>query len=105
MLTVLACLARHSGSQWCFQCLASIPNGLFELLVLRANEINNLVIFWHYRVSVFHWTIYASPSAQHFFPISARVLAINDLAWMLLAVLSVSLRTTKIRLEVSLVIE
>ena len=51
---------------------------------------------------VFHWTICASPSAVHSFPISSRVLDINDLVWMLPAVLSVSHRTTYIRLEVSL---
>ena len=60
-----------------------------------------LVIFWYYRVSVFLLTIFASPSAGHFFPILPRALAINDLAWMLLAVLSVTTRTTYIRLEVS----
>ena len=41
MLTLLACLARHSGSFWCFQFLARILDGFFEFLVLRVNEINS----------------------------------------------------------------
>ena len=41
ILIVLAYLARHSGSHWCFQFLASIIDGLFEFLVLRVNEINS----------------------------------------------------------------
>ena len=41
MLTLLACLARHSGSHWCFQFLASILSGFLEFLVLRVNEINS----------------------------------------------------------------
>ena len=61
-----------------------------------------LVIFMHYRALVFQLPISASPSALHFLPISSRVLAINDLAWMSLAVLSVSFPDrTNIRLEVS----
>ena len=40
MLTLLACLARHSGSHWCFQFLVSILDGLLECLVLRVDEIN-----------------------------------------------------------------
>ena len=39
MLTVLAGLARHRGSHWCFQLLANILDGLFKFLVLRVNEI------------------------------------------------------------------
>ena len=58
-----------------------------------------------YRVLAFHVTTFISPSAWYFFPISFKVLAINDLAWMLPAVLSVSTRTTYIRLEVSLPID
>ena len=50
-------------------------------------------------------TTFASPSAWGFFPILSRALPINDLAWMLTAVLSVSPRTTFFRLEVSLPIE
>ena len=53
----------------------------------------------------FHLTTFVSPSAGHFFPISSRVLATNDLAWMLAAFLSVSPQTTNIRLEVSLLKE
>ena len=64
-----------------------------------------LLIFRHYRVSVFHVTTFTSPSTGHFFPILSRALAINDLAWMSLAVLSVSPGTTYIRLEVSLLKE
>ena len=90
ILTVLSYLARQSGSHWCFQFLASILDGLFEFLVLRVNEINV-----HYRVEGFRVTTYASPSAWHFFPISSRVLAMNYLAWMSAAFLSVSPRTTK----------
>ena len=41
MLTCLACLARHSGSHWCFQFLASILDGFFEFLVLRVNETDS----------------------------------------------------------------
>ena len=41
MLALLACLARHSGSHWCFQFLASILNGFFEFLFLWVNEINS----------------------------------------------------------------
>ena len=58
-----------------------------------------LVIFWHYRVWVFHLSTFAFPSAGHFFPVWSRALAINDLAWMLTAVLSVSPWTTNISLE------
>ena len=36
MLTVLACLARHGGSHWRFQFLASILDVFFEFLVLRS---------------------------------------------------------------------
>ena len=64
-----------------------------------------LVIFLHYRVHVFQATTFASPSAWHFFPISSRVLAINNLAWMLTVLLSVSPKTTHLRLEVFLPIE
>ena len=59
-----------------------------------------LVIFWQYRVVVFHVTTFASPSAWHFFPNSSRVLA-----WMLAAFLSVSSRTTYIRSEVFLLMQ
>ena len=31
ILTLLACLAMQSGSQWCFQILANILNGLLEI--------------------------------------------------------------------------
>ena len=41
MLVFLASLARHCGSQWRFQFLASILDGIFECLVLRVNEINS----------------------------------------------------------------
>ena len=41
MLTLLACLAKHSGSHWYFQFLSSILIGFFEFLVLRVNEINS----------------------------------------------------------------
>ena len=40
-LSILALLAKHSGSYWCFQFLANILDGLFEFLVLRVNEINS----------------------------------------------------------------
>ena len=91
MLVFLACLARHGWSHWSFQFLSSILNGFFELTPCPQGQWNKfLVIFWHYRVLVFHLTIPASPSAWHFFPILSRVLAINNLAWMLAAVLSVS---------------
>ena len=51
-----------------------------------------LVIFWHYRVEVFHVTLWPS----------SRVLVIINLAKMLPSFFSVSPRTTNIRLEVSL---
>ena len=41
ILTLLASLARHSGSHWYFQFLASILDGFFEFLVLKVNEINS----------------------------------------------------------------
>ena len=75
MLTFLASLARH---------------GWFELLVLRVKWNKFLVIFLHYRASVLQLPIYASPSAWHSLPFLSRVLATNDLAWMSLAVFSVS---------------
>ena len=53
MLTVLACLARHSGSHWRFQFLASILVGYFKFLVLRGQWNKFLVNFWHYRVLAF----------------------------------------------------
>ena len=52
-----------------------------------------------YRALVFQLPIYASPSAWRALTFLSIVLAINDLAWMSLAVLSVSSRTTYIRLE------
>ena len=42
-----------------------------------------LVIFVHCRVLAFNVTTFASPLVGHFFSFSFRVLAINDLAWML----------------------
>ena len=42
ILIVLADLARHSGSHWCFQFPLNILNGFLEFLVLRVNEINSL---------------------------------------------------------------
>ena len=39
-LFFLACLARHGRSHRCFQFLTSIIDGLFELLILRVNEID-----------------------------------------------------------------
>ena len=51
MLTVLACLARHRGSHWCFQILASILDGFFEFLVLEVDEVDSsqfscIIEFW-----------------------------------------------------------
>ena len=40
ILIALHNFAWHSKSDWCFQFLTSILNGLFELLVLRVNEID-----------------------------------------------------------------
>ena len=59
-------------------------------------------MFVRYQDGAFHVTTFASPSAWHSFPFSPRALAINGLAWMLTAVLSISPRTTYIRLEVFL---
>ena len=44
-LALLTCLARHSGSHWCFQFLSNISDGFFEFLVLRVNENGFLVVF------------------------------------------------------------
>ena len=46
ILIALNNFSGHSGSHRCFQFLASILNGFFEVLVFRVNEIV-LVIFWH----------------------------------------------------------
>ena len=47
----------------------------------------------------------SSTILNHFFPILCGALAIIDLAWMLIAVLSISPKTTFSRLEVSLLTE
>ena len=40
-LLFLQVLEKHSWSHWCFQFLASIPSGFFELLVFRVSKINS----------------------------------------------------------------
>ena len=97
--------AGHSRSHWSFQLLTRVLDGFFEFRYPRGRWNRFLAIFVHYRVSAFHVTTFASPSAGHFFPISSRVLAITDLAWMSAAFLSVSPRTTCIRQEVFLPME
>ena len=80
---------RHSRSHGRFQFLASILNRFCDFLVLRVNE--KIPRKFH-ALSSFGFS-------------TSRALAINDLVWVSTAVLSVSPRTTYIRLEVSLPIE
>ena len=53
----------------------------------------------------FHVTTFASPSVWHAFLFPPRVLVMNDLAWMWASFLSISPRTTHVRLEASLLME
>ena len=41
ILIVVKNFARHCGSHWCFQFLASILHGLLKFLVLKVNDINS----------------------------------------------------------------
>ena len=56
MLTLLACVARQSGSHWCVQFLASVLNGFFEFLCPQGQWNKFLVIFRDNGVLVLHWT-------------------------------------------------
>ena len=82
-----------------------VSNFLRAFLMVSVNSLSSsqwnkfLAIFLHYRVLVLQLPIYAFPSAQRSLTFLSRVLATNDLAWMSLAVLSVSLRTIHILLE------
>ena len=53
ILAFLACLAKHSGSHWCFH-FSSIPNGFLWTPCPLGQWNRFLVIFQHYRGSVFH---------------------------------------------------
>ena len=105
ILNILAYLARHSRSHRCFQFLASILNGFFEFLVLRVNEINSSwssgIIEFRFFIGPFFPLLQLGISSQFLY----IALAMNDLAWMLPAVLSVSPWTIYIFLEVLLLIE
>ena len=105
MLAFLACLARHGGSHWCFQFLSSISNGFLELLLLRVNEIDSSLPSSIIELWFFNWSFMLLPQLSIPCHSSPEFLAMNDLAWMSLAVLSVSPQTTYILLEVSPLIE
>ena len=77
MLASVACLARHGKSHRCFQFLASVLDVFFWNPYTQGQWNRFFVIFWHYRVWVFHETTFASVSAGHFYSISSRVLSIN----------------------------
>ena len=76
ILALLACLARHSQSDWCFQLLTRILDGFFEFLVLSVNEIDPSQ-FSCFSDGAFHSTIFDSPSAWRAFPLTSRALAMD----------------------------
>ena len=84
---------HSSGSNWCFQFLASILDGLLEFLVFRVNEINSSQFSCVLQMELLIRTIVL-------LTFSPRVLAKDDLAWMSAVFSSISPRTTKILLVV-----
>ena len=61
ILALLACLARHSGSHWCFQFLSSIPYGFFDFPVLRVNEVDSSYFSSIIDRSFFNWPFLLLP--------------------------------------------
>ena len=78
------------GHSWLFLWIPCLPGR-------RNRSLENFECF---QDGTFHQTTFASPSNWRPFPLTSRVLAINDLAWMYAALLLISSQTTYIRPEV-----
>ena len=62
--------------------LRAVLDGFFEFRVLGVDEIDPSQFFVRFQGGAFPQTTFASPSAWRAFPLTSRVLDINDLAWM-----------------------
>ena len=90
---------RQCRGFWNFQFRPCIVDGLFELCVLTVNEVQTSQPPGIIELRFFTRRIFAFPSAYSSLTYLSRFQAINDLAWMLPAVSSISPRTTCILLE------
>ena len=80
----------------------AVSNFLRAFLMVSLNSVSSHAIFVRFQGGAFPQATFASPSAWRAFPLISRVLAINNLAWMLAVFSSISTQTSYIRLEVFL---
>ena len=105
ILIALNNFAGHSRSNWHFQFLTRVLDGFLVLLILRVNEIDPSQFSCVIKMELFTWPLLLLLQLGISSQFRPRVLAINDLAWMLAAFWSVSPRTTFVCLDVFLPIE
>ena len=81
-LTIFRNFTGHSRTTDVFQPLTRVLDGFFEFRILGVDERNPTQFASVFKVKLFLRPLFASPSAWHAFPLTSRVLAKDDLAWM-----------------------